>query len=90
MHNFADEGSGTMTLAQAIAQSVNTIFAQVRCGSGRRHRRRRAPDGRALAAEPVCSITLGPEGVSPLEMTSAFATLAAGGIHGTRRGSLER
>jgi penicillin-binding protein 1A len=30
---------------------------------------------------PVCSITLGPEGVSPLDMTSAFATLAAGGVH---------
>jgi penicillin-binding protein 1A len=29
---------------------------------------------------PVCSITLGPEGVSPLEMTDAFATLASGGI----------
>jgi penicillin-binding protein 1A len=30
--------------------------------------------------DPVCSITLGPEGVSPLEMTGAFATLAARGI----------
>jgi penicillin-binding protein 1A len=30
--------------------------------------------------KPVCSITLGPEGVSPLEMTTAFATLAAHGI----------
>ena len=30
---------------------------------------------------PVCSITLGPEGVSPLDMTDAFATVAAGGIH---------
>jgi penicillin-binding protein 1A len=29
----------------------------------------------------VCSITLGPEGVSPLDMTAAFATLAARGIH---------
>ena len=28
---------------------------------------------------PVCSITLGPEGVSPLELTDAFATLASGG-----------
>ena len=54
-------------------------------GAGRAgaHRRRRAPDGRALAATPVCSITLGPEGVSPLEMTSAFATLAAGGVRHT-------
>jgi penicillin-binding protein 1A len=29
---------------------------------------------------PVCSITLGPEGVSPLEMTAAFSTLAARGV----------
>jgi len=28
-------------------------------------------------------ITLGPEGVSRLEMTSAFATLAAGGVRHT-------
>jgi penicillin-binding protein 1A len=31
--------------------------------------------------EPVCSITLGPDGVSPLDMTDAFATLASGGVH---------
>jgi penicillin-binding protein 1A len=30
--------------------------------------------------KPVCSITLGPEGVSPLDMTDAFGTLASGGI----------
>jgi penicillin-binding protein 1A len=30
--------------------------------------------------QPVCSITLGPEAVSPLEMTVAFATLAARGV----------
>jgi penicillin-binding protein 1A len=82
VHNFADESTGTMTLAKAIAHSVNTIFAQValRVGPGRivavAHRM-----GVRSPLEPVCSITLGPEGVSPLEMTSAFATLAAGGVH---------
>ena len=30
---------------------------------------------------PVCSLTLGPEGVSPLEMTDAFATLATRGVN---------
>jgi len=30
---------------------------------------------------PVCSITLGTQGVSPLEMADAYATLAARGIH---------
>jgi penicillin-binding protein 1A len=81
-HNYADEAEGTMTLLQATAFSVNTIFAQValRAGLSRvvdvAHRM-----GIESPLEPVCSITLGPEGVSPLEMTDAFATLAARGIH---------
>jgi penicillin-binding protein 1A len=82
VHNFADETAGTMSLLQAIAHSVNTIFAQVVTRVG--------PDNVVDVAHrmgirsplvPVCSITLGPEGVSPLEMTEAFATLAAGGVH---------
>jgi penicillin-binding protein 1A len=81
VHNFADETAGTMTLLDAIAHSVNTIFAQVALQAGLRnivgvaHRL-----GIRSPLEPVCSITLGPEGVSPLEMTAAFATLAAGGV----------
>jgi penicillin-binding protein 1A len=81
VHNFADESTGTMTLRQAIAHSVNTIFAQVvmRVGPARvvavAHRM-----GIRSHLKPVCSITLGPEGVSPLEMTRAFATLAARGV----------
>jgi penicillin-binding protein 1A len=81
VHNYADESSGTMSLQQAIAHSVNTIFAQVVMRVGPRrvvavaHRM-----GIRSPLKPVCSITLGPEGVSPLEMTDAFATLAAGGV----------
>jgi penicillin-binding protein 1A len=82
VHNFADEASGTMTLLQATAFSVNTIFAQVVLQVGPE----RVVDaarrmGIASPLQPVCSIALGPEGVSPLEMTDAFATLAARGIH---------
>jgi penicillin-binding protein 1A len=90
VHNFADESTGTMTLRQAIAHSVNTIFAQVvmRVGPARvvevAHRM-----GIRSPLKPVCSITLGPEGVSPLEMTRAFATLAAGGVR-HRASSLRR
>jgi penicillin-binding protein 1A len=82
VHNFADEAAGTMTLLDAIAHSVNTIFAQVALRAGLNnivgvaHRL-----GIRSPLTPVCSITLGPEGVSPLEMTDAFATLAAGGVH---------
>jgi penicillin-binding protein 1A len=82
LHNFADEAAGTMTLLEAIAHSVNTIFAQVALRAGLHnivdvaHRM-----GIRSPLKPVCSITLGPEGVSPLEMTVAFATLAADGVH---------
>jgi penicillin-binding protein 1A len=82
VHNFADETAGTMDLVQGIAHSVNTIFAQVtlRVGPERvvdvaRRMGIRSP------LTPVCSITLGPEGVSPLELTDAFATIAADGVH---------
>jgi penicillin-binding protein 1A len=81
VHNFADEVAGRMTLLSALAHSVNTIFAQVALKAGLQnivdvaHRL-----GVRSPLTPVCAITLGPEGVSPLEMTDAFATLAAGGV----------
>jgi penicillin-binding protein 1A len=82
VHNYADEAHGTMSLLQATAFSVNTIYAQVVLKVSPQavvdvaHRM-----GIQSPLEPVCSIALGPEGVSPLEMTDAFATLAARGIH---------
>ena len=82
VHNFADESSGTMNLVGAIAHSVNTIYAQVAVRVGPQNIVRTARRmGVTSPLTPVCSITLGPEGVSPLEMTDAFATLASGGIH---------
>ena len=82
VHNFADEESGTMSLLQATAFSVNTIYAQIvtTVGPGKVVDVARRMGVRSPLV-PVCSITLGPEGVSPLDMTDAFATLAAGGIH---------
>jgi penicillin-binding protein 1A len=82
VHNYADETAGTMSLQDAITHSVNTIFAQVALKVGLAnvvavaHRM-----GIQSPLAPVCSLTLGPEGVSPLEMTDAFATLAARGVH---------
>jgi penicillin-binding protein 1A len=82
VHNYADEGQGTMTLLQATARSVNTIFAQVALRAGLSHVVDAAHRmGIESPLAPVCSLTLGPEGVSPLEMTAAFATLAARGVH---------
>jgi penicillin-binding protein 1A len=84
VHNFADEESGTMSLLQATANSVNTIYAQIVTKVGPE---KIVDVAREMGVQsplvPVCSITLGPEGVSPLDMTDAFATVAAGGIHHT-------
>ena len=79
--NFSGEYEGPMILKRALSRSVNSIAAQLverirtqavidaarRCGI-------KSP----LALVP--SLALGTSGVSPLEMASAFATLATGGI----------
>jgi penicillin-binding protein 1A len=82
VHNYADESGGYMNLLDATAHSVNTIYAQLVDEVGPRnvvpvaHRM-----GITSKLEPVCSIVLGTQAVTPLEMTTAYATLAARGIH---------
>jgi 1A family penicillin-binding protein len=80
--NAGDESAGTMSLKEATAHSVNTIFAQLVVDVG--------PDrvvdvahrlGIRSKLQDVCSITLGSQAVTPLEMTSAYATVAAQGVH---------
>src|SRR5207302_6214004 len=77
-HNFADESGGIMTLTDATAHSVNTIFAQLVTTVG--------PDqvvdvahrmGIQSPLRAVCSITLGSQGVTPLDMADSYATLAS-------------
>jgi penicillin-binding protein 1A len=83
LSNYADESAGTMSLLSATANSVNTIFAQlvVALHDGPQdvvdvaHKM-----GIRSHLSPVCSITLGTQDVTPLEMTDAYATLAARGI----------
>jgi penicillin-binding protein 1A len=82
VHNYADENGGYMNLLNATANSVNTIFAQLVAKVGPwnvvpvAHRM-----GITTKLLPVCSITLGTQPVNPLEMTDAYATLAAHGVH---------
>jgi penicillin-binding protein 1A len=65
----------------AQVHSVDTIFAQVVSQVGPDAVVRMAHRlGIASPLEPVCSITLGRQAVSPLEMTSAYATLADRGV----------
>ena len=79
--NFGRTFHGPMVLKKALMQSVNTIAAQLIERSG--------PDavvdtaqrcGIQSPLEPVYSLALGTAGVSPLEMASAFATFATGGV----------
>ena len=79
--NFGREYEGPMILKQALMKSVNAIAAQLV--------ERVGPDavidvarrsGINSSLKSVYSLALGTSGVSPLEMASAFATFASGGV----------
>ncbi|MDX6514096.1 MAG: penicillin-binding protein [Gaiellaceae bacterium] len=73
---------GAMSVTQATLASDNTVYAQMTLDVG--------PDNVAEMAhrlgvrtplKPVASIGLGADVVSPLDLASAYATLAAGGVY---------
>ena len=79
--NFSDKYEGSMVLKKALMRSKNSVAAQLVDAVG--------PDsvidvarrcGIQSPLSPVYSLALGTSGVSPLEMASAFATFATGGI----------
>ncbi|MEP7059895.1 MAG: transglycosylase domain-containing protein [Actinomycetota bacterium] len=79
--NSSDSEAGTFTLRQATAFSVNTVFAQVVSQIGPSKVVKTAHDmGIQSHLGDFCSVTLGSVGVNPLEMTNAYATLAAQGV----------
>ena len=82
VHNAEPASPGRIALAQATAESVNTYFAQlmVRVGTANAIRVARRM-GITSPLRDYCSLVLGTENVTPLELASAYATLAAGGIH---------
>jgi penicillin-binding protein 1A len=85
VHNSGDESAGTMNLLGATANSVNTIYAQLGAMAGTTkiiqmaHALGIESTGRDF--QPVCAITLGSVGFTPLELTDVYATFADGGIH---------
>jgi penicillin-binding protein 1A len=86
VHNNADEIAGTMNLIDATANSVNTIFAQLVTRVGPPAVVRMAHRlGIESNLKAVCSITLGTQAVSPIEMTTAYATLADRGVRNDPR-----
>jgi penicillin-binding protein 1A len=75
--------AGPVSLENATLASDNTVYAQLAIDVGPANIVDMAKrlGVRSSPLKPVPSITLGSAAVSPLEMTSAYATLASGGIY---------
>ncbi|MHB8512188.1 MAG: transglycosylase domain-containing protein [Actinomycetota bacterium] len=79
--NYSNEHFGALSVIEATEKSVNTVYAQMVAATGpanvvdAAHRA-----GITSPLKPVCSITLGVFGVSPLEMARAYSTFATGGL----------
>ncbi|HXJ63065.1 MAG TPA: transglycosylase domain-containing protein [Actinomycetota bacterium] len=76
---------GFMDLYTATADSINAVFGRLAADVGPQNIGRAAEDMGIHLDHPVgpadCSITLGTFADSPLDMATAYATLAAGGLY---------
>src|SRR5262249_45508597 len=81
VHTFENTYSGQIPLTQATLLSDNTVYARLTLDLGPKpiaelaHRM-----GIRSTLKPVPSIVLGVNAVSPLDLASAYATLADGGV----------
>jgi penicillin-binding protein 1A len=84
---YSHSYSGTMTIRSATLASDNTVFARLTLDlgpekvAGMAHRLGVRSSLKTKEGAYVPSLGLGSIGVSPLDMASAYATLAAGGIY---------
>ena len=77
VRNAGGGGSGIRTLESATYNSTNTVFAQVSLATGPENIVDMAHRiGIESPLNPVLSITLGTQSVSPFEMAAAFSTIA--------------
>lgn len=82
VENYGNENMGTITLQQALALSSNTGFAQIAVEIGADKIVTAAHEmGIDVDLPAYPSLTLGTEGVPPIQMAEGFATLATGGVH---------
>jgi penicillin-binding protein 1A len=74
---------GTISVANATLSSDNTVYARLALDVGPENivAMARKLGIRTTQLDAVPSITLGSEEVTPLELASAYATLAAGGVY---------
>ncbi len=85
---FNAEGAGDfgyLDLYEATADSINVVFGRLTADIGPEAVAKAATDMGIHLSRPVhsadCSVTLGTFETSPLDMATAYATLAAGGIY---------
>ncbi len=82
VNNMEGEASGDVTLKYATWTSINTVYARLIDAIGAQSVVSVAHD-MGITSDLVSydSLTLGVSGVNTLEMASAYATLAAGGVY---------
>ncbi len=79
---YSNSYSGRIPIASATLASDNTVYARLTLDLGPENVAEIAHRmGIRTKLEPVASIGLGSNSVSVLEMSSAYATLAAGGVY---------
>jgi penicillin-binding protein 1A len=82
--NFGGKSYGTLTLADALAHSVNTITVNLAQEVGIQKVIEAAKRvGITSPLQPNASLALGTAEVTPLELTAAYAAFANGGYHVT-------
>ncbi|MGV8082779.1 MAG: transglycosylase domain-containing protein [Coriobacteriia bacterium] len=82
VNNSEGTGHGLMTLSRATALSVNTVYARLGWAIGINNIINTAHEMGITSTLPeYASIVLGTAGVTPLEMASAYGTLATNGVH---------
>jgi penicillin-binding protein 1A len=84
VNNSEGDGGGTESLVDATVHSVNVVYAQLDLDVGPENVTETAREmGITASLESVPAEGIGglAEGVTPLEMADAYATLANGGIH---------
>jgi penicillin-binding protein 1A len=86
VHNYEGEGGGPISVDDAMAHSVNTVFQQLMADVGPGALQRTAMRlgiARDELMPARCAMALGglAQGVSPLEQAAAYATFAAKGVY---------
>ena len=83
VETYSHSYAGVESVANATTQSDNTVYGRLALDVGPENivAMARKLGVRTSPLQPYPSITLGTIGVTPLEMASVYATLAAGGVY---------